>query len=75
MVEAAKGVKLPAIRLGQSMLEILKEEWEDGWIAWLERYHLRDVEMRESAQYMHYKKSIGLDLGHLVPEEEKWRYY
>ena len=57
------------------MLDILKEEREDGWIAWLERYHLRDEGMRESAQYMRYKKFKGLDLGPLVPEEEKWRYF
>ena len=75
MAEAAKAVKLPAIWLGRSMLDILKEEWEGSWIAWLERYHLRDVGMRESAQYMRYKKFKGLDLGPLVPEEEKWRYF
>ena len=57
------------------MLDILKEEREDRWIAWLERYHLRDEGMKESAQYMRYKKSKGLDLGPLVPEEEKWRYF
>ena len=57
------------------MLDILKEEREDGWIAWLERYHLRDVGMRESVQYMRYKKFKGLDLGPLVLEEEKWRYF
>ena len=57
------------------MLDILKEEREEGWVAWLERYHLRDVGMGESAQYMRYKKFKGLDLGPLVPEEEKWRYF
>ena len=57
------------------MLDILKEEWEDGWIAWLEHYHLRDEGMRESAQYMRYKKFKGLDLGSLMPDKEKWRYF